>query len=677
MPGRRGRGIVEGLLVSLALLSAPTARATDFPTSYFTQQRPANAYEMIGLLPGFRFVEGDADVRGLADSSGNVLIDGERPASKLGTLQALLSRIPAASVSHIEVLRGDAPGIDMRGQPVVANVVRVQDTSLQGALEAGNAFHTRGLEAPRFAADLSRLGEHSRLELAAALYRTIDDEHGIGSVETQDPATGSTQRASHLQDEGERVAEGSAGYQYAWSNAKLRTAGSVQHLRFRANIVEGSEESPDARVTEFNDALGYEGSVQIEAAIGERHDLDVLVMHRDVRERGGEQGLEDGVTDEYREDVDASESIGRAILRRRGEHIALEAGGEIALNTLIQHSGLSSGGVEVPLPSADVEVSEERAEVFVQASGAWGALWNWEAATRFERSVLTLDADHEGRRNFDFVKPRVQLRRTNLAGGLGRLTLERTVGQLDFDDFASSASLSSGTISAGNPTLEPERAWRVEFAWERSFDGDASVSLLARHEAISQLVDRVPVYDGEWFDATGNLPKGERQELEAAFSWPLDGLGLREATLQASVLRRFSRTVDPASGELREISEDRPFEAELRYIQRVPRWNAKWGATFTAATRETEYMFDEIRTDRLGARLDLYAEFEPSPGWSVRVFADNVTDRAAIRERLRFDGLRTSTSNPVEIETRTLRVEPYFGVLVRMAMGKGRGQVFQ
>lgn len=667
---RLGRTMITGLFIALASAAMPAVYAADYPASYFTPQRPANAYEMIGLLPGFRFIEGDSDVRGLADSSGNVLIDGERPSGKLGTLQSLLSRIPAQSVSRIEVLRGDAPGIDMRGQPVVANVVRVQDTSLQGAIEAGSAFHARGIEAPRVSADVSRLTDHSRLELAAALYRTVDDEHGAGSVETQDLGDDSTRVIPHLQDEGDRVAEGSAGYQYAWSGAKLRLAGSVQQLRFRADIVEGFPEQPEALITEFNEATGREGSAQLEASLGERHGLDVLLVRRDVRERGGELGVEDGATDEYREDVDTSESILRAIVRRRGDRIALEAGGEIALNSLVQRSRLSSDGVEVPLPSADVEVSEERAEIFVQASGAFGALWKWEAGTRFEQSVLTLDADLEGRRRFDFVKPRVQLSGTNLAGGLGRFTVERDVGQLDFDDFASSASLSSDTISAGNPLLEPERLWRFEFAWERALPGDASVSFGARHEAISQLVDRVPVHaEGEWFDATGNLPRGERQEVELALNWPLTVLGLREATLQASALRRFSRTIDPATGEAREISEDLPFEGQLSYLQRLPRWNAKWGATFTAATREREFAFDEVRTDRLDARLDLYAEFEPRAGLSVRVFADNLTDRAATRERRKYDGLRVSGASPVEIETRTLRVGPFVGLLVRMTMG--------
>lgn len=660
-----------GLFAALAAGISVDARATEFPASYFAGQGPANAYEMIGLLPGFRFDAGDVDVRGLADSSGNVLIDGERPATKLGTLEALLSRIPARSVSHIELLRGESSGIDMRGQPVVANVVRVKDTTLRGSIEAGNAYHARGLEAPRIAGEISRQSDRSRLELAAASYRTMDDEHGAGVIRTQETGSDAIVDVPHLQDEGERVAEGSAGFQYSGSSSKLRLAGSVQRTRFRADITEGARENPDASISEFNDIMGREGTVQYEAALGQRFGLDVLAMRRQVSERGGERGVAEDGLDEYHEDVEEGESILRAILRRRGDRAVVEAGGEIALNTLAQRSALRVNGVDVTLPSAHVEVTEERAEVFLQASGAFVGPWKWEAGLRFEHSLLTLGADLDGRTRFDFLKPRVQLTHSDLGGGLGRLTVQRDVGQLDFDDFASSASLSSGTISAGNASLEPERLWRIEMAWEQPLAGEGSLFLAARHESIEQLVDRVPVFDGEWFDATGNLERGERQEFEAGLQWPLDSFVFRDATVRVSLLRRLGRTRDPASGEVREISEDLPFEGEVRYSQHLPRWNARWGATLTAASREREYAFDEIRTDRLGTRLDLFAEFEPRDGWSVRVFVENATDRAAIRERVKFDGLRTSGASPTEIETRILRGEPFYGLLVRIAAGGG------
>ena len=78
---------------------------------------------MVNALPGFALDAGDG-VRGFGGAAGNVLIDGERPATKNDTLDEVLQRIPASSVARIDVIRGGAPGIDMQGKTVIANVIR-------------------------------------------------------------------------------------------------------------------------------------------------------------------------------------------------------------------------------------------------------------------------------------------------------------------------------------------------------------------------------------------------------------------------------------------------------------------------------------------------------------------------------------------------------------------------
>src|SRR3546814_7938729 len=91
---------------------------------FFESAHPQHALEMVKRLPGFGLVDSDGDVRGFAGATGNVVIDGKPPSSKSESLEAVLRRITAASVARIEVIRGGAPGIDMGGHDVVANVVR-------------------------------------------------------------------------------------------------------------------------------------------------------------------------------------------------------------------------------------------------------------------------------------------------------------------------------------------------------------------------------------------------------------------------------------------------------------------------------------------------------------------------------------------------------------------------
>ena len=72
----RGYGALTAGLFTLSIWTASilTVQAqtvvTPFITSYrpdfFTSSHPSSAYQMVGLLPSFQLVEGDAKVRGYA-----------------------------------------------------------------------------------------------------------------------------------------------------------------------------------------------------------------------------------------------------------------------------------------------------------------------------------------------------------------------------------------------------------------------------------------------------------------------------------------------------------------------------------------------------------------------------------------------------------------------------------
>ena len=60
--------------------ASSTAAVVSYPASFFASAQPNTAMEMIARLPGFAFDSGDG-VRGFSGAAGNVLIDGERPAT--------------------------------------------------------------------------------------------------------------------------------------------------------------------------------------------------------------------------------------------------------------------------------------------------------------------------------------------------------------------------------------------------------------------------------------------------------------------------------------------------------------------------------------------------------------------------------------------------------------------
>jgi outer membrane receptor protein involved in Fe transport len=643
---------------------------TVYPVSFFDSAQPSSAFDMLAVLPGYDFSESDTDVRGFAGAVGNVLIDGSRPAGKQESLETLLRRIPAAAVERIEVIRAGAPGIDMQGQAMLANVVRRREAQTRGTLEAGSAFYERGLHAPRVAAEISRRSASDLIELSAAAYETVDDEHGFGK-RPRVADDGSLLRDSiYAQDEGERVREAAAAYERGMLGGRLRLSASLQNEKFGADIAERVTfpAAAGSTVQEFEDERNSELGAHFERRLASGRQLELLAIHRTASEDGGERGVDgDGLT-LFLQDSAASESIVRGVVRWDRGRFALESGVEGTRNVLDSRSSLDEDGEPQALPNGTVRVEERRGEVFAQASWPLSSAWRVEAGSRFEYSQLELSGDSRLGKTFFFPKPRVLLTWSASGRDRVRLLAEREVGQLDFEDFVGSASLSSSTVTAGNPDLEPDRTWRLEAAWERHFLESGVVLLALRHERIEDLVDRIPVVADVPFDAVGNIGDGRRNELEINLTLPLDRFGIRSGLLKSTALWRHSSAIDPTTGESRPISEDVSREIAIHFSQQLTNIRVRWGIDATLASAAREHYFDEVRTERLGTRLDVFAQYEPSRAWNIRLFANNLTDRDAERERRIYDGLR-STAALRYVETRMLAIGPYYGISVRRNLG--------
>src|SRR5262249_4846121 len=161
----------------------------NYDAAFFAEQRPNTPYDLIGRLPGVLFVNGKS-ARGFAGTAGNVLIDGQRPTSKSDALGSILQRIPASDVVRIEVIRGGAPGIDMQGQTVVANVIRKKDTSTEWVLDLSDNLFQDGHNVPGASLNFTQHTGNSTFEASATRYNSYDDSVGWGFHKLTDVQTG-------------------------------------------------------------------------------------------------------------------------------------------------------------------------------------------------------------------------------------------------------------------------------------------------------------------------------------------------------------------------------------------------------------------------------------------------------------------------------------------------------
>jgi outer membrane receptor protein involved in Fe transport len=664
-------------LAAVLLISTHTAAAaadagssvTAFEPDYFASAQPVSALDIVKLVPGFRLEEGDSELRGYSGAGGNVLVDGQRPTSKEDTLEDVLKRIPAGSVERIELIRSGA-GYDMQGYTLLANVVRSHTQSLSGRIEGTYANYRHGYDAPRLAGELRHVAGGQILDLSGAIYRDIDDEHGFGRRDRRAEDGTPVRLGIYGQPEGDNIREVLGSYQLPLAGGTARVNGLYKMKKMFANI--GEEvifpAAYDASGTERVNTESTEIGFRYDRTVGARSQIELLALRRTTGIDGTDKSFAPGGGDVTRENSDASETILRGVLRRKAGNVSLEGGIEGALNVLDSHSALEEDGVDIPLPAANVRIEEKRAEAFFTAAWHISSALTVEAGSRYETSTLTQSGDSALRKSLSFIKPRVLVRWAPSPRDEIRALFERSVGQLDFADFVSSASLTGGTVTAGNKDLEPDSLWRTELAWERRI-GKGSVVFTARHESISDVVDRIPVFTDEGvYDAVGNIGSGRRQEVQFDFNLPFDPLGLAGVTLQGSGLWRHSRVTDPVTGERRRISEDLPIEAKVSLTHDIARWHTRWGINYVHAEKETTFKIDEVEIDRVPDRVDAFIEYKPDTAWTLRVFAKNLTNSPVIRTRSLYTGLR-GLSPIRHIERRELNSGPYVGFTIQRTFG--------
>lgn len=664
---------LTGLLVVCACSSSSMASDTPgtpeatpvYRAAYFSQFQPLTALDIIRHLPGFTIRSGDTDLRGYSGATGNVLVDGQRPTGKEEGIEDLLRRIPAGTVDHVELIRSGNAEYDMQDYALVANVVRKRDSSMSGQLKIENAVHDIGGHSPRLSGEVSLNARHQTLDLSGALYRDIDDEKGHGTRNRYDRNGTPLKLASYSEPEIDSVKEFAAKYRRALWGGTLRLTGLIKDENEETdteNTVSFPEPALSA-TSERDESRSLEFDINYERPLGPDRKLELLGFHRFVDTSASERSVDMEDTAFATEKARATETIVRGLYRQKLGAATLESGIEAAWNVLDSQAALQENGTIIDLPASSVRVSEQRMEFFAASVFQISPSVTLDTGIRYESSTLEQTGDSESSRRFSFLKPRALLSWKPGTYSEIRFLAEREVGQLDFEDFISTTSLSEETITAGNQELRPESLWRLGLAWEQRFH-DAKLTLSFRHEAIQDVIDHIPLTAGsEVFDSVGNIEGGIRDELELNLNFPMASIGLENLTLQADTVLRKSSVKDPMTSENRRISEDIPLEGRIQITYDLPETHMRFGASFTFNEKESSFELNEIKTDRKSERLNLFAEYKPTARWAIRAFANNLTNGPAETRRSVYTGPRNTTTTDY-LDIKSLRGGRAFGVSV-------------
>jgi len=605
------------------------AGVTSYPAGYFSASQPSTALDMVRLLPGFRLQNGDSGLRGFSGSVGNILIDGQLPTSKEESAEQLLQRIGAASVDHVELIRGAA---DMHGYAVLANVVRAGGASLSGRAEAEFGATHFGTSIPNLALDLS-----------ASYGRGLSNGHGFGTRGRFAPDGTPLRLSQYAFPELQNFADLSGTYRQGLWDGDLTLGLVVKQQRAYSRIQEQIY-FPAAALSsglESDRKRNGEARLDYQRPVGDWGQVQLFAVHRLEEQDEISQTTNISGTDLARSRYNQREDVARLAWQRQEGALKLESGIEGAINVLSSRSVLTLGGAPVILPAANLRVEEDRGEFFTTATWRFSPALVSELGARYEISTLKQTGDSNLTKDLSFFKPRWLTSWDFASGHQLRFLVERQVGQLEFRDFASSTSLNSNIVTAGNKNLEPQRTLLVALTWERHFWERASLTVEARHEMVSHVVDHVPVFAGSRvFDAVGNIGNGLHDVLQINLILPLDEIGLTGFTFKSDNNFAHSRVRDPATGVKRRFSGYQPFRinAELNYD--LPEENLRLGVTFHDDAREFDYRIDEISGTYHGIKLGAFIEYKPTRDWTLRLFGEDLAQSAYFRDRDIYSGLR-------------------------------------
>ena len=630
-----------------------TARGLTYDAAFFSTFSPANAYQIIQRIPGFVLEEGDSQVRGFRQAAGNVVINGRRPSAKAEALSIVLARIPAARVLRVELVSGERFGADYTGKPQVANIILSDAGGLAGTAEASLLREYTGALLPEgeVSALLRRGPSAFNVSLGIKNHETSD----AGFDRLIDLATG-VQEELRLKTTRFRNPQPSASIGWALEEAKHQSAHLNASLNLNyENLTQTSRIEP-SDATPFNEGLHQHYFTRTLEVGG---DVTRPLWGGGIKLLGLANRRYRDLDDEASAATIAGASLGKIVQeqRDRREESLLRlswAGDDVAgwsadlgmegvinrLNGSVDLSTISPGNMatRVDLPLDDVTVIEHRGEAFANLGRPLNGQLRLDLGLAFEASRLTVSGDVAARRDLRFLKPKAALD-WRARGWHAQLSVERTVAQLNFEDFISAAELSTERVNGGNAQLEPQRAWKLLLSADRTLLGDGRIKLDLGYDFIARVQDRVPMPDG--FDAPGNLGNGSLFSAVGNLDVPLTRAGVKggRLTLYGSYVDTNVR--DPYTLMDRHFSGYALFYYEAKFRQDLGRF--AWGASLLGSTGSDSFRRTEVDFYRgLAPNVAAFIEYRPSRQWTLTLGGSNLTDGATHRERNFYAPDRTS-----------------------------------
>jgi outer membrane receptor for ferrienterochelin and colicins len=667
-----------------------------YPASYFAEFNPVTAQDMLDRIPGVGSATGGGGNfggsrqgggnggRGLGSGSGGsqVIINGKRTAGKNNQTSGQMDRITADQVDYIEIIRGTSGELDVRGSSQVVNVVLFEElVSNSLSFEANVDRYLDHNTAP--GGSLAYSGQNGGLNYVLSATAEPRYDHRV-SKETSvlgDFSLNDEVREERIREQDSYDLSINLDYEIGLkSSARLNALYSQNDnptdvLRYTTDF----RVSPSATAIEREEIPGNRDNWEIGGDyeyvtnsgsrfkflfISNRNDgastrerFDVLVdgsasknLFLDLASTTTERIVRASFTTAFLEDQDIEFGAERAQTR-------LDSSLALGLPDSTGTPTADFGGL-VPqnVSNANSTVEEIRLEPFIIHNWNINSRTSLESTLLYELSEISQSGDVNRKRDFDFIKPKVDLRYNVTPQLQLRGSIEKVVQQLRFSDFVAvndSQDNDSLTLS-GNENLRQEWFWKYDINAEYRLPNDIGVVdaniFYHRHTDVISRIDVSPSED-DLQSANGNIGEGDMYGITLNASIRMRMFNMPNLLVTSRLNVRDSNITDPFLGIERRFSRFGRGRLNLGFRHDVPKWNMNYGLEWSNRfdSNEKIYDIDDI-ADYIGQpNTTAFVQFVDSRGITYRFDARNATSNLQCRERQRYIG-RINTGILEEIE---------------------------
>lgn len=622
-----------------------------YEQDYFEKYTPVTLLDMLQRVPGVQAIldanrrsggtqRGGRQERGLGSGGDQILINNKRLSGKANNINSTLQRISAEQVQRVEIIRGASGDMDVQSQGLVVNVVMDESESTSstfwkagGRLSEGYNF-TPGIQ-------VSHNGSKGNVDyIFGAEYKHGQHiEHRDDTTYT--PEDVETSVAGRNLDRQNKYLRLNSNITYTTEEGdELRLNGQFEPGTFQIREPRYSQNAGEEReFQQWNEdansqkwEIGGDYTKRIDG-IGTWRTLFVANRDRiDKLDTFNNIILDDTVpgfkNDTYR--VNSEKILRSSLSVEIFKNQNLEIGAEGAFNNYdkIFTSEDYVGNAYNITVNDDVAVNEKRYEIFanhtynisdkiVLQSSLIG-----EFSKISSLSIPLVGENIERSKKFSFLKPRVDFRYDFSNSDQLRLTVEKKVSQLDFQNFVASFDQSNDLLRLGNTGIVPEQSWNYNAVYEHRFPNDAgAIQVEFFYRDLTDYIELVdftefedefgaPIARGDLvpISKSGNIPNARSFGIKTTGSLRLGFLGAPNAVISVDHTWEDSEVEDQFSGVLRPFKWKTNQLFTFNFRHDITKWGLSYGGRGTIKSDSSRHELAQVANSYNGDNYEAFIE---------------------------------------------------------------------